>query len=432
MAILTCGMMAAGFLPGLRAEASAAKFLPLPERLCGSMMPLDTAAYQPAAVPDSLQPFFIDYLARHGARYMSSARKTATLTRILQEASAKGQLSATGKKFLTLLQDVNRASEGRWGLLSDVGEAEQRFLGRWLLREFPDVMGKGGIECQSSYVPRVVQTMYGLTSTLVTRSATEKALRISTAEGEQFDPQLRFFETDTAYVSYLKRGDWFPVWYDWARRNLPEAPARRLFGKECPLGRDELQATSFQMYEMLQSLICSGLGVPTTEWMTEGEFEKCWQSENLDKYLRRTWTSVSDEPVRAAVPLMMDMLLSADRAIQEMTRGVRESERTNAVMRFGHAETLMPVLALMNIPGCFATCDNIDTLPNVWRSYDVVPMGANFLTVLLRSRTGRVYAMTCLNGRWVDPLHDGRRIVPYNLLRQYWLYRAASVLQTTR
>lgn len=412
------------------AAPKAPAYTPLPLKYDGSMMPLDTAVYGRVSVPDSLQPFFIDYLSRHGARYMSSRAKTRDLEALMASAEKSGTISAQGREFNALLKEVVAASEGNWGLLSKTGKAEQQFMARWLLSQFPGVMGSGGIVCQSSYVPRVVQTMYGLTETLVTTSTTEPQLRISTAEGLQFSPLMRYFTTDSLYAAYLDKGPWRAVWNDWASRNLPTEPARRLYGKECSLTRTQLQAVSFMMYGVLQSLRSSDLGVATTQWMTGEEYRACWEAENLDKYLKRTWTSVSDEPVRAAVPLLRAMVGSADQAIMELARGVADEQRTHAVMRFGHAETLMPVLALMGVPGCFATVDDPDQVSEYWHSYDVVPMGANFLTVLLRSRTGRVYAMTCLNGRWVDPLRDGRRIVPYIDLRAYWLSRASAALHT--
>lgn len=347
----------------------------------------------------------------------------------MADAEKSGAISPHGREFATMLKEVVNASEGNWGLLSKTGKDEQRFMAQWLLRQFPDVMGRGGIICQSSYVPRVVQTMYTLTETLVTTSRTERALRISTGEGTQFSPLMRFFTTDTVYAAYLRDGAWKDVWNDWVARHLPTEPARRLYGKDCPLSRAQLQAATYQMYGVLQSLRSSDLGVATTQWMSEDEYRACWEAENLDKYLKRTWTSVSDLPVRAAIPLLRAMVSSADQAVSEISRNIPETERTNAVMRFGHAETLMPVLALMGVPGCFATVDDPDLLPEYWRSYDVVPMGANYFTLLLRSRTGRIYAMCFLNGHPVDPLRDGRRIVPYRDLRDYWLSRAMASLR---
>ena len=405
------------------------KYEPLPLKYDGSMMPLDTTLYGRVSMPDSLQPFFIDYLSRHGARYMSSRTKTHGLESILATAEKDGNISTHGREFYTLLKEVIAASDDNWGLLSKTGKAEQQFMGRWLMSQFPEIMGRGTIVCQSSYVPRVVQTMYALTESLILSSPTERDLRISTAEGTQFSPLMRYFTTDSTYAAYLEDGAWRPVWNDWATRHLPTEPARRLYGKDCPLTRMQLQIASYRMYGVLQSLRSSDLGVATTQWMTEDEYRACWEAENLDKYLKRTWTSVSDEPVRAAIPLLRAIIDSGDQAVREIGTGVPESQRTHAVMRFGHAETLMPVLALMGIPGCYAIVDDMDRLPEYWRSYDVVPMGANFMTVLMRSRTGRIYAMVYLNGRRVDPMRDGRLIVPYRELREYWLNRAISSLR---
>lgn len=423
----------AGVYGAKKQNNSIPEYKPLPAIYDGTMATLDTLGYESLELPDTLKPLFVNYLSRHGARYLSSHKKTETLEHVIRVAAERGVLTPEGMAFKEFLERVDSLSAGCWGLLSQVGRDEQHFMGRWLLRQFPDLIGHGSISAISSYVPRVVQTMYGLTETILTADPQEREVAISADEGRQYDSLLRFFEYDKQYEAFLDRGEWTPVYASWLHDHVPSAPAARLFTPESGLREDILRTLSMHIYGVLQSLRCSGIGVPTTQWMTEEEYRSCWEAENLDKYLRRTWTSVSDEPARAVVPLLMSVISAMDEAAR--SEAVRQqggqTAGLTAGMYFGHAETLLPLYSLMNLPGCSVTVNDWAELPSVWKDYEIIPMGGNLTVVLLHSGRGTLYAALCLNGKWLDPLRDGRKIVPYSKLRTYWLERAGTALRNS-
>lgn len=425
----------AGVYGAKKQKNSVPEYKPLPAIYDGTMASLDTLGYESLEVPDTLKPLFVNYLSRHGARYLSSRKKTETLEHVIRVAAERGVLTPEGKAFGEFLQRVDSLSTGHWGLLSPEGMAEQRFMGRWLLSQFSDLIGHGGISAISSYVPRVVQTMYALTETILTTDPLEKDVTVNTSEGRQYDSLLRFFEYDKQYEAYLDRGEWTPIYASWMHAHVPSAPAARLFTSESGLRDDILCTLSMHIYGVLQSLRCSGIGVPTTQWMSEDEYRRCWEAENLDKYLRRTWTSVSDEPARAAAPLLMAVISAMDEAARaeamRQQAGQTRQQAETARMYFGHAETLLPLYSLMNLPGCSVTVNDWAELPSVWKDYEIIPMGGNLTVVLLHSGRGTLYAALCLNGKWLDPLRDGRKIVPYSTLRTYWLDRATTALRNS-
>lgn len=414
------------------AAPKAPRYTPLPAALDGTMMPLDTAAFRPIQAPDSLVPFYAGYVARHGARYLSSPRKVSGLKGVIEAAEKEKVLSAFGREFSDFLAGVESSTAGRWGLLSPVGEAEQDFLGHYLITQLPTVFAIGSFVEKSSYVPRVVETMYGLNTAVLTRTPWPGRLAINASEGSRYDTLTRFFEVDKAYKEYLEKGYWRAIYGDFVTRHVPVAPARRLFGKTCPLKDDDLRVVTLSMYDVVRSLRCSGLGEATTQWMSEEEYRACWEAMNLEKYLCRSWTSASDEPARAAIPLMAEVIRGADEAVSVALRRLRGEKDVPSApscnMIFGHAETLLPLLSLMNVGGGFTLCDDYDRLPEQWRDNELTPMGANLLMVLYTSKSGNVFAQLVLNGRTVEPLRDGRRIVPYALLRNYWLSRAKALV----
>ena len=67
----------------------------------------------------------------------------------------------------------------------------------------PSLLKNGKVEAISSYVPRVVMTMYELCHEL---ARCYSGIEVTTSEGKQFNPLMRYFTVDTAYVAYLKDG----------------------------------------------------------------------------------------------------------------------------------------------------------------------------------------------------------------------------------
>ena len=81
----------------------------------------------------------------------------------------------------------------------------------------------------------------------------------------------------------------------------------------------------------------------------------------------------------------------------------------------------MPLFDLMKLPGCVPSPKTpYDEIYKSWQDYEVVPLGANLLIVTLRGASGKLYICMRLNGRWVAPLSNGRKVIPYTELKAFW------------
>lgn len=89
-------------------------------------------------------------------------------------------------------------------------------------------------------------------------------------------------------------------------------------------------------------------------------------------------------------------------------------------LRFGHAETLMPLLSLMRLPGCYYLTNIFDTVASHWHDFYVVPMAANLQMILFRAPSGRFYLRTDLNEVPVNfvPGHESV-YVPWETAREF-------------
>ena len=406
---------------------SARPYSLLPEKYAGSMMPYDFSGSEVEPIwPDSLKPVYVAHVARHGARYITSARKLEKLQDAISKASSKGTLTKEGRRFDALLKSVLAATGDQWGLLSTVGAEEERRLASDLYTLLPGLLKNARVKAISTYVPRVVMTMYEFNHSLTVESS---GISISASEGREFSPLLRCFTADSAYAAYRDNGDWRLVSERLMDSIVSPEPARRLLGNASGHSEKHLKKLTLDMYDVLQSLTAFGLPAPTDEFMSDADYRACWEVDNLEHYLRNTITPLSRLAGQATSPLLARIISDADCALgARMEANAREGagmpretvEANDANSYFGHAETLMPLLSLMRLPGCFSDSSDFATLYERWRDYDVVPLGANLDIILLESSRGSVYAAVRHNGRFVAPMPGSHeKIVDWNAYRSF-------------
>lgn len=398
----------------------------LPFEMEGSMMPYDFSQESEKAVwNDSLKPIYVAHVARHGARFISSEKKLTRISRILSEAEANGNLTKIGKDFARLLQEVKETTGERWGELSEVGCEEEKRLAQELMETAPMLKGNISVEAYSSYVPRVVKTMYEYCGELSLRNP---KIEINTGEGRRYDYLLRCFESDAAYGAYRKRGNWEAVYDRMVDSVVPVRPARALLRHAGDKTDKELKQLTLEIYDVLQSLRAFGMAAPDDRFMNAEEYRRCWEADNLLHYLRNTDTPLSKLAGKASAPLLARIISDADNALgmrlMRMARNEAEPRSTGdtpvcGTFYFGHAETLMPLLSLMRIEGCHDDTGDYGTLSQRWRDYEIVPLGANLDILLLGSPSGNIHVALRLNGRYLSPVPGGGKTPLWQDYRNY-------------
>ena len=139
------------------------------------------------------------------------------------------------------------------------------------------------------------------------------------------------------------------------------------------------------------------------------EFNRLWQVDNLRQYLTRTQSTLYTLPATIAAPLLQDL-------IDRLDAYIAGTETETIRLHFAHAETLMPLLSLMRLPGCYYLTHYFDTVYSHWQTFNVVPMAANLQVILMRSHSGRYYVRFDLNEHPLDfPGHG--TIIPWPTMR---------------
>ena len=362
------------------------------------------------ATPDSLTPVFINHVGRHGARFLSSPKTSMTLYRKLHAADSAQLLTPLGKQLMKLTDYVIDASRNRWGALDSLGMAEQRGIASRMWRAYPRLFDGQNVNAISSYSPRCVMSMYEFTHQL---DRLNNTVELNTASGHRYSRLMRPFDLDQEYIDWVKTDAWKAPYDMLFQTTIPAAPARRLVKGQ--LSNEEAMDLSWDAYRVLMGLPAMGLEMTIQQYFTKEELNALWGCENLRHYLVRTASTLSAEPALIASALLANLIETTDIA----ARG----ENTAAVqLRFGHAETLMPLLSLMRLPGCYYMTNYFDTVALHWKDFHVVPMAANLQIILFITADGHPYVRVDLNEHPINLIPNSDRIyIPWKEAREYLL-----------
>ncbi len=381
----------------------------------GSLTPYPTPAGE-YEYPDSLTPVFINHVGRHGARYPASATNCLTLRRALEHADSLGTITPLGRQLRKLNDEVIDASNNRWGALDSLGMNEQAMIAARMFYNFTEVFGRENVvKAISSYSPRAMMSMYSFTHQLDRLS---NRLTFETSTGRINSRLMRPFDIDRDYLAFRKYKLSQPAYDDYFEKTAPLSAIKRVLGDNYPWASDaaarELAITE---YYVVAGLSAMGLPSQMDKYFTAAEANALWSCFNLRQYLTRTATTISSVPADIAADLVLDIIETTDAFVNG------ENTATSAVLRFGHAETLMPLLSLLHIPGCYYLTNFFDTVGQHWRDFDVVPMAANIQFIVFKSRnSGRFYVRVDLNERPVA-LRNGDDSIYYQWgeLRRYMM-----------
>lgn len=379
----------------------------------GSLTPYPEPAQEPE-YPDSLVPVFINHVGRHGARYPSSAANCLALRKALDRADSLGTITPLGRQLQKLNEHIIVQSNNRWGALDSLGIAEQQGIATRMFYNYTEVFSEGGVvQALSSYSPRAMMSMYAFTHQL---DRMNNRLTFSTSTGRINSALMRPFDTVQAYLDFRKDKTWEPPYTEYVDKYCPTTAISRVLGENYPYGDEKARRNlALVEYYVVSSLEAMGERSEMATYFSEAEANALWSCFNLRQYLQRTATTVSSVPAEIASDLVLNIIETTDDFISGADAA------TCAVLRFGHAETLMPLLSLIRVPGCNYLTNYFDTVAQHWRDFDVVPMAANVQFVLFKARkSGRYYMRVELNERPVALRSgDTATIYPWGELRRY-------------
>ena len=380
----------------------------------GSLTPYPTAI-QSVSYPDSLSPKYISHVGRHGSRYPASSAHCLKLKKALENAAEIGTITSLGRDLLTLTNTIIESSTNRWGALDSLGQAEQRAIASRMFSNFKNVFAENAtVNALSSYSPRCMMSMFSFVHQL---DRLDNKLEFNTETGRRFSYLMRPFDTERDYLEFRETDAWKPAYDEYFNEVCPLTALTRVLGRDYPFGdTDNARDLAITEYYVISGLQAMEMPSQMKKYFTADEMNALWSCFNLRQYLQRTASTVSSVPADIASALVLDIISRADGAIEGTNAAVAD-------LRFGHAETLMPLLSLLRLPGCFYLTNYFDTVAQHWCDFSVTPMAANLQFILFKNeKSGRWYVRVDHNEKPVSLIPGDTRIyIPWGEARRYMM-----------
>lgn len=381
------------------------------EQCQGSLLPYPDTDIHRCPAPDSLKIIMVNHVGRHGARYPAGSAHTVTMHDALVSAKEQGTITELGLSLLALTDRIIADSKGRWGALDSLGMAEHRGIARRLLETFPGLFENAGASAMSSYSPRCMMSMYSFTHEL---DRLNTSIEFITTTGHVNDELMRPFDVNAAYKAFRDTLPKTGVYERYFESHCPTTALDRVMGKDYTY-KSESHKRDLAIVEYYVIAGCSAMSLPVdaSKYFTLQEYNSLWSCFNLRQYLQRTATELSAIPALIARPLVRNIIETSDAFL---TGEIDDA----VILRFGHAETMMPLLSLLRLPGCYYITDDWDSVALHWRDFEVVPLASNLQLLFFTSPSGTVYVRADFNEMPV-PLIPGSADIyqPWSDVRAY-------------
>lgn len=333
--------------------------------------------------PAGYEPFFINHYGRHGSRWLTKQSSYERPVSSLEQFKKLNYLTKEGEVLLDILKKVAIEAQGHAGDLSDVGAEQHQGIAKRMCENFPEVLsGDANIDARSTVWLRCILSMGN-----------------ETAEIKAFNPHANV-TTDASYhdMYYMGWGYGEDTLANPQRKAIrhisdsimiahinPMRFLRQILNKECfrhakLQDSEKLMEDIFDIAGSLQNHHAFD-GLNLFQYFTDEEIYELWKVKNIYWYLQ--WANSPQGGHRMPFierALLTNMIETADRAIADR-------EHHGAALRFGHETCVLPLACLLELDSVNYSCDDLNTLHEHWRNYEIFPMGCNIQMVFYRNNT---------------------------------------------
>ncbi|MBQ3323413.1 MAG: histidine acid phosphatase [Muribaculaceae bacterium] len=342
--------------------------------------------------PAGYEPFFINHYGRHGSRWLTKQSSYDNPVTTFEQLQQMGVLNKQGEVLLDQLRKIAIEAKGRAGDLSDVGAEQHQGIAQRMCNNFPEIFdGDATIDARSTVWIRCILSMANETQVF-----------------KAYNPNIKIF-TDASYHDMYYTGwgygeDTLANPQRKAIRHISDSifnariDASRFMsqfitsvpGKCVKLqGTEKLMEEIFDIAGSLQNHHAFD-GMNLFQYFTDEEIYELWKVKNIYWYLQ--WANSPQGGHRMPFierALLTNMIETADEAIAQGKRG--------ATLRFGHETCVLPLACLLELDNVNYSCDDLNTLHEYWRNYEIFPMGCNIQMVFYRNASNDILVKVLLN-----------------------------------
>ena len=384
----------------------------------GTQMPYSYTPEVETPPPEGYAPFYINYLGRHGGRYLDSPEGAEWLVSILQCAYEHQGLTLRGLELLSKLLNIMEMNRGRYGYLSSEGAKMIEGIAHRMYLNYPEVFGKE-IDAVATYKERAIQSRDVFVKEL------ERFIRGDTIQlhtNGKIDPLLRFFDLNQEYLNYKETGEWrsevacFESRCNDAGKILERIFNHQFFCQDC-LNQNEKSRFATELFQIYTNQFDVNGVISLGYYFSSQEKYRYWESNNLKQYL-----VMGPGPIGQCITT--DIAFGLLKDFLDTSEGAILYREKSADLRFAHAETISPFAALLRLPCMCEQTLSPYKVAVLWKNYQVAPMAANMQWIFY-DRKQRIMKR---EQDVLVKLRYNERTIPFPIpTRQYPYYRWTDV-----
>jgi multiple inositol-polyphosphate phosphatase / 2,3-bisphosphoglycerate 3-phosphatase len=374
-----------------------------------------------ALPPAGYQPVFINYIGRHGTRFLTDPKDDETLMKILSQAASEDALTSTGYRLQRMMELFEQVEKNNYGNITIRGTEEQIGIAKRMREEYPGVFKGNGLAVIATQKLRTQQSEQAFLKGLGDYPADKVNEQIPP---DSLNDALTYYDISPGYKSYKKskvvkqRLD--SLGNDTTMQSVSLSMASAIFEegfiKKMQSGKVEVHVKNKTIDYTLKDFAEDLYGIYAIHFaMLQDAAEKDIPADSLDfgEFFNREdlqWLSFTDGAgdfmekgpgvapmgiqVRDAVPLLVDFINTTDNYIEH-------PGQSDACLRFSHAEAIAPFAALLGVPEASGWCSSIFKYDQYWQPPEIIPMSANIEWILYTDQQHNYLVKVLLNEKEV-------------------------------
>lgn len=369
--------------------------------------------------PAGYDPVFVNYVGRHGARFMTKAGADLRVWEVLQAAEKSNSLTAKGREVKAMTERLLVLEKDKYEQITLLGKEEQEAIGERLLYNYGGIFRGRGLEIVTTYKLRTQQSAEGFLQGL------EKVpgKRNFTKAVDSLDAVLRFYDLSPAYQRYKKNAVLRKSLDSLDRDKRTKEAAAHIWGSLFTPGFSfpsseggnavafadnlyDLYSVQFSLPGEMQEKgypkdsvdLGIAFGRKDLEWLDY----RSGAQDFLEKGPGRDPLGIQ---VQVAAPLLVDFINSTDSVVRDA------GTAPDAILRFTHAEAISPFATLLGLPQASTAAASIYEYQARWRAESVIPLSANIQWILYSN--GKDWLLKVLLNERESALPVGTKQYPY-------------------
>lgn len=335
----------------------------------------DSNAPALSASPEGYVPFHIEHYGRHGSRWLLSKSDYDKPVEYLEKADKYDKLTPRGKEVLEELKQIQTDSRRRLGELTPLGHRQHRGIASRMMRNFPEVFTDSTyIDAKSTVVIRCILSMANEIAE-IHKLFPDAPFKMDASYTTQ--NILAYNSLDTVAKNKSAEARHFVKEY---KETLPKPDSfyKKLFNDRQFVtdSLDETDVFDTVFYIAINNQSHDGYA-SLYDLFTPEELNNAWLAKNANWYITSANTPLTGNRVPFNQRVLLDNIItSADTAMT--------SKNISVNLRFGHESILMPLSILMELNNAAYETDDLSTLADHWRNFEIFPMASNIQIIFYR------------------------------------------------